>query len=919
MMLFKLAFRNMRRSLRDYTIYFLTLLFGICIFYMFNALGSQSVLSSFVSLTEAAKNTEGVDPTLSIAFGGLEKMMGYVSVFVACILGFLVVYANMFMIRKRKKEFGVYLTLGMSSFSISGILVIETLLIGIVSLVAGIISGVFLSQLMSVFVVQLFGIEAEGMTFVFSMQAMLKTMLYFGVVFVLTLFVNMISVSGSRLVSLLNAEHRTKTLKVRRPVISIALFVFGVLLLVGGFVFTEVQYHYLGNSVYFAGILTSIIPVMIIAVVVIIISVSGFLLSLLSVSKKIRFSGLNVFVIKQLGSKLYSTVVSMTITTFVLTITLTAIAASLSEAVAERVQMEKNYPMDVLIVRRQTVETTGVEYGTIYDSLKSSGFDMSLLSEYEEFTVYSSPEVKGTLFFDEDDYNELKKKNRLDPFAIDNTYEPLPYPEFFSGFISVIYESDYNRMAKIYKLPQVKLAKDEYTFMCDVDGYMEVAQKNLTDGHRFTLAGKEYHPADNPLIVSNLYPLFTAVNTGVFIFPDGSTIFTDPFEMDRGGNRETMLAANFDRTKQSARKTDRMFNGGYDISSSKNSFGDIDNSTNEYYALWENLRTSAGFPETDEQTLALTEGLTPVYDESGIIAYHREADNSYWTVNENKTGLVPFTGKIDTEKLWQYNKQHACQFSYIDGYTEHVTDTGYPVAFEDADGKFYVITASYPVYSASGHLVEIVNKLELMEGEWNTEKDYIYDRTDDCIYELLPDGKKSKTAFTEDEIMVYPVFCNEGDTPDYFAYSSFSRVSDVEIALESTSCILFIALYVGMVFLLACAAVLGLKQLSDSADNKVRYTTLRQIGCSEKMITGAFFRQVLFFFLLPLVLALLLSAFLLSYIVRMIAAYLAASVLVQAIVVTLVILSAVYISFFIVTWLGCKRMIHDGAKAERKD
>lgn len=909
-MLFKIAFRNMRRSLRDYTIYFLTLLFGICIFYMFNALGSQSVLQNFMSLAESAKNAKDADPALMGAFGGLEKTMDYVSAFVACILGFLVVYANMFMIRKRKKEFGVYLTLGMSSFSISGILVIETLLVGLVSLAAGIVSGVFLSQLMSVFVVQMFGIEAEGMTFVFSMQAMLKTMLYFGVVFVLTLFVNMISVSGSRLVRLLNAGQRAKTMKIRRPVISIALFAFGVLLLAGGFVFTEIQYQYLGNSVYFAGILTSVIPVMIIAVVVIIISISGFLISLLSVSKRIRFNGLNVFVIKQLGSKLYSTVVSMTITTFVLTITLTAIAASFADAVAERVQMEKNYPMDVMVVRRQMQETVGREYGTVYDDLKNAGFDMSLLSEYEEFSVYTSPEVPGTLFFGEDDYNRLKEMKRLDPFAIDSSYDPAPYEEFFSGPISVIYESDYNNMAKIYRLPQIKLDKDEYTFMCDVEGYMEVAQEKLSDGHKFVLAGTEYHPADNPLIVSNLYPLFTAVNTGVFIFPDGSEIYTDPYEMDRGVNREVMFAANYDRTKKSAKEIDRVFNGGYDMEASEDAFGILNYSPNEYHTLWEKVHSSGIFPQVDADVSELTEGMTPVYDESSIIAYHKEEDNSYWTVNEDKTGLIPFTGNIDTEKLWQYNKQHFCQFAYIEGYTEHVTDTGYPLAYEDADGKFYTTSSLYPVYSAAGRLVNVVIKLEPMEAEWNPEKDYIYDRKDDCIYELLPDGKKNKIDYTDDEGMAFAVDLSNNA---YVFYNCFSRIADVEVSLENTSCILFIALYVGMVFLLACAAVLGLKQLSDSADNKSRYTTLRQIGCSEKMITGAFFRQILFFFLLPLILALLLSSFLLSYIVRMIAAYLAAGVLVQAIIVTLVILSAVYISFFIVTWLGCKRMIRDGA------
>ena len=126
----KLAFRNVRRSVRDYTIYFLTLTFGVCVFYVFNSIESQQAMMSISSSDEQALQS-------------LTMIMGYVSVFISIILGFLILYANKFLIKRRKKELGIYMTLGMDKSKMSWILMLETLLVGIVSLTVGLILGFF--------------------------------------------------------------------------------------------------------------------------------------------------------------------------------------------------------------------------------------------------------------------------------------------------------------------------------------------------------------------------------------------------------------------------------------------------------------------------------------------------------------------------------------------------------------------------------------------------------------------------------------------------------------------------------------------------------------------------------------------------------------------------------------------------------
>ena len=148
-MLFKLSVKNIRKSLKDYAIYFMTLILGVAIFYIFNSLDSQQAMTDLSSSTKEIIRL-------------MITMLGGVSVFVSCILAFLIVYANNFLIRRRKKEFGVYMTLGMGKGQISRILVGETFLIGLLSLAVGLFIGVLGAQFMSVLVVKMPHIPCSG-------------------------------------------------------------------------------------------------------------------------------------------------------------------------------------------------------------------------------------------------------------------------------------------------------------------------------------------------------------------------------------------------------------------------------------------------------------------------------------------------------------------------------------------------------------------------------------------------------------------------------------------------------------------------------------------------------------------------------------------------------------------------------------
>ena len=165
-MLCRLACKNISKSVRDYAVYFLTLVLGVSIFYMFNSLDSQSVASV-------------LDDSASSTMQMLSGVMVIVSVFVAGVFCFLIVYANRFLMKRRKQEFALYMMLGMGKLRISALLVFETLIIGIASLAVGLVLGIALSQALSLIVVSMFEADMSGYVFAFSPLALFLTIFCF--------------------------------------------------------------------------------------------------------------------------------------------------------------------------------------------------------------------------------------------------------------------------------------------------------------------------------------------------------------------------------------------------------------------------------------------------------------------------------------------------------------------------------------------------------------------------------------------------------------------------------------------------------------------------------------------------------------------------------------------------------------------
>lgn len=148
------------------------------------------------------------------------------------------------------------------------------------------------------------------------------------------------------------------------------------------------------------------------------------------------------------------------------------------------------------------------------------------------------------------------------------------------------------------------------------------------------------------------------------------------------------------------------------------------------------------------------------------------------------------------------------------------------------------------------------------------------------------------------------------ETKDYL----FPDYSTKQLIKESTNglsaMVTFIGLYLGIVFLISSTAILALKELSESSDNKERFKILRRIGTDEKMINKALFKQILIFFMLPMILAIIHSIFGIIFAVKILEVF-GAEGLLESIIMTAIFIVLIYGGYFLITYYCSKNIIKE--------
>ena len=312
-MLFKLAFRNVKKSFSDYTVYFVTLMFAVMFFYAFNSLDAQQAIMDLNANKATAAQTM------------LDSIKVF-SVFVAIALGILILYANNFLIKRRNKELGVYMTLGMGKGRVSAIFMLETLLVGVIALAVGLILGVLFSQVMSLVTAKMFEVQLKEYMFVFSPKAATQAIIYFGVIFLCVMIFNTIRVSRQKIIKLLHSDVENEKVIGRKTGVSIVLTIAGVILIL-------LAYYFM-----IKGMLVMTLPLVMLLGIpgtfLLFAGLSGFVYRIASHNKKKYYKGLNLFVTRQLTSKINSTHTSMALICLMLFVTIVTLGASAGVASA---------------------------------------------------------------------------------------------------------------------------------------------------------------------------------------------------------------------------------------------------------------------------------------------------------------------------------------------------------------------------------------------------------------------------------------------------------------------------------------------------------------------------------------------------------------------------------------------------------
>lgn len=501
-MLFKISLKNIRKSLKDYTVYFFTLILGVAIFYVFNAIDSQSVM------LDVRANVMDIIKLMNDILSG-------VSVFVSCILGFLIIYASRFLIKRRNKEFGIYLTLGMSKRKISVILFFETLLIGIVSLVAGLVIGTILSQFMSVIVANMFDADMTKFKFIFSMKACVKTLIYFAIMYVLVMIFNTFSISRCKLIDLLNAGKKTEKVTMKNPVVCTIVFVIGVGIL-------SYAYWMVTRGVKSINIINKIgIPIALgcVATFLIFWSVSGFMIRIFTSIKSVYYKGVNSFVLRQFCSKINTTVFSTTVICIMLFITISVLSAALSMKDSLSKDLDSMCPVDVQLAK-YSYDAMSEAYATsqnmnekdremledsklsIIETLNNSGFDaQKYFKDVVEYNIYNTGlTVKDTIVdINTDDYQ----------FMADT-------------IMPVMTIGDYNSVARLYGNSTYELNDDEYIIVADYKNMVMIRNQALKKGITLSVNGKEYKPRYSECMDGFVQIGVQNMNDGILVVPDNA-------------------------------------------------------------------------------------------------------------------------------------------------------------------------------------------------------------------------------------------------------------------------------------------------------------------------------------------------------------------------------------------------------------
>lgn len=512
-MLFKLSFRNITRSVKDYAIYFFTLVLGVTLFYVFNSVGSQAAV---LELNNAKK----------LIVELLSKILSGMSILVVAILGALIIYASRFLIKRRNKEFAIYLTLGMSKRKISRLLFFETLMIGIISLAVGLLVGIGASQLISILIGRLFEADMSKFQFVFSEKAFFDTILYFGLIYLIVIVFNTIIVGRLKIIDLLHGSKKSEKAFLKNPLLRAIVFV------LSSFGLSYAYWWVTNDKVSMMDRINNLLwPVAIGVITTFLLfwSFSGLIMEILTRSKRFYYRGLNSFIFRQVSSKINTAVVSMSLISLLLFLTISILSLCFSINESMKKELAYNTPVDAFIELTDYNAVFGPNGPGYGPSASSSDQDWNLQvkesQRYMQKSIYQRLTEK-----DEEIAKSIKEHLEVNVYADHAlTFKQTIQAEYLTGLVDefmsktavpILRVSDYNKIAKLYHREEISLADNQYQMLADYKPMSDSIDKSLASGFQINYRGQTLSPVAKKHLEGFVTSSGMKSNTGILIVPD---------------------------------------------------------------------------------------------------------------------------------------------------------------------------------------------------------------------------------------------------------------------------------------------------------------------------------------------------------------------------------------------------------------
>lgn len=480
----KLILRNAKRNMRDYIIYFLTLMISVSMFYSFNSIKTQPALHN-------------LDATKQLLSDQLGILLSGLSVVVAIVLAFLILYANRFLLKRRKKELGVYMLLGMRKGKIAGIFAGETFCVGLISLVCGLGLGLLLSQGISLFSLRLFAIDISEFQMVFSLSALKKTIECFALIFFIIMLFNVRTISGVKLIELLTANRKNEMLSIKSKAVNILLLIISVLcIILSGFIFQKNGILPSKENQYFQ----IAVVMLVVGTILFFYSISAIFLIAIQANRKLYLKGLNTFLARQIGSKMRTDFLVLSIVCGLLTISICGVSVGISSAITMNETSKAALPFDLNVLADINIcgETDISSY------LKTRDVDMTEYAQKaEQISLYEANVTYGELFEGQD----------VNLWNIDKDIPEIG--------VSVISITDFNRSLALQGKSEYILDDNSFLLNCNYKGTRRYIEAFL-ENHEQIVMGTSTLQAASDDVLSETYWMTSVGNNdrGTFIVPD---------------------------------------------------------------------------------------------------------------------------------------------------------------------------------------------------------------------------------------------------------------------------------------------------------------------------------------------------------------------------------------------------------------